>query len=54
MLIGMVGRVGNDSVCKYEFYVNGYFYIECSVLYGNIYIVYFIVCSVSAVKYKFG
>ena len=55
MLSEMVGRVGNDSICKCGLSVNGCSYMVCSFFYGNIKIVYCIVlfCSVSAVKCKF-
>jgi len=33
---GMVGSVVIDSICKCVFSVNGYPYIVCSSLYGNI------------------
>jgi len=43
MLCGVVGRVGDDSVHKSGFSVNGSSYIVCSFMYGNVLIVYFIV-----------
>jgi hypothetical protein len=36
MLCGVVGRVGNVSICKSRFPVDGYYYIMCSFLYENI------------------